>query len=197
MLKDVDSADVTPKSQLIDPKNEEVLPENHHVEDHDDNQTMVEFMAEFTPVADSDVKFQTNNWQFLDIAQVPYKELRLTPPIGQAKVNGFINNGVSCYMNVIFQLICNMPGLKEYLLANIHIKEFSERPFEPVEDTFVNRIGELVQMYHSYNDYVLDPHKLSEEIQSHSKTFSCKETQQDAHEFLTYILDRLSTALDR
>lgn len=154
-------------------------------------------MSEFNLVPDSDVKIMADSWEFLESDELPYKEIRLTPVIGQAKVNGFINNGVSCYMNVIFQLICNMPGLKEYFLASIHLKEFSERPYEPAGDTFINRIGELVQIYHSYNDHVLYPFRLSEEIEKNSKTFSSKKTQQDAHEFLTYILDRLSTALDR
>lgn len=156
-----------------------------------------EFLSEFTPVPDSDVKFLNNGWQFLDIAQVPYKDIRLIPSIGQAKVNGFANNGVSCYMNVIFQFLCNMPGIKEYFLGNIHLKEFQEKANQPIDDNFPNRIGELIQLYHSYNDFVLEPTWLISEIKVHSKTFSSPDLQQDAHEFLMYMLDRLSTSLNR
>lgn len=158
---------------------------------------MQEFLAEFSPVPDSAVKFQPNSWLFLDIAQVPYHELRLIPNIGQAKVNGFVNHGVSCYMNVVFQTLCNMPGLKEYFLGNIHLKEFQQRGHSPLEDNFVNRIAELVQLYHSYNDFVLEPLHLVSEIKSHSKTFSAADTQHDAHEFLMYVLDRLASGLNR
>lgn len=163
----------------------------------DEDAAMQEFLSEYSLIPDADVKFQTTGWQFLDIAQVPYKELRLIPSIAQAKVNGFVNRGVSCYMNVIFQVICNMPGLKEYFLGNIHIKEFSDTANSPLEDSFSSRVGELVQLYHSYNDFVLEPVWLIDHIKAHNKTFSSPDTQQDAYEFLTYMLDRFSTELNR
>lgn len=156
-----------------------------------------EFLAEFTPVPDHEVKFLRNGWQFLDISSLPYKEIRLVPNIGQAKVNGFVNSGVTCYMNVIFQMICNIPGLKEYFLGDVHLKEFQQQASDPLQDNFVNRMGELIHLYHSYNDFVLEPIWLIKDIKSDNKTFSSNDTQQDAHEFLTYMLDRLGEGLNR
>ena len=197
MSKSKDLQDNTPKdiSSQSDAKKQFVdLTDNSHQEE---DTGLQEFLSEFNLVPASDVKLQTNAWQFLDISQVPYKELRLIPAISQAKVNGFVNTGVNCYMNVIFQFICNMPGLKEYFLGNIHLKEFAESSNEPLENSFVNRIGEMVQLYHSYNDFALEPVWLCEDIKGHSKTFSAADTQQDAHEFLLYLVDRLATALYR
>lgn len=196
MPKNKDLLDSTPKSISYQGDGKRPFGDPDTSQQEEDT-GLQEFLAEFNPVSSADVKFQTSAWQFLDISQVPYKELRLIPAIGQAKVNGFVNTGVNCYMNVIFQLICNMPGLKEYFLGNIHLKEFAEASNQPLEDTFIYRVGELVQLYHSYNDFALEPTWLSEEIKGHSKTFSAIDTQQDAHEFLMYILDRLSTALNR
>lgn len=154
-------------------------------------------LSEFNVISESEVVIQASGWNFLDITQMPYKELRLVPPIGQAKVNGFINQGVNCYMNVIFQMLCNMPGIKEYFLINLQIKESSEQPNVEIEDNFINRVAELIQLYHSYNDFVLEPTWLFKEITNHNKTFNPIENQQDAHEFLIYMLERLSTNLNR
>lgn len=196
MLKNKDVVDITPKSTSYLGDTKKPLGELDNSQQEEDT-GLQEFLSEFNLVPGADVKFQTNAWQFIDISQVPYRELRLIPAIGQAKVNGFVNTGVSCYMNVIFQFLCNMNGLKEYFLGNIHLKEFAESSSEPIEDNFINRVGEMVQLYHSYNDFALEPVWLAEEIKNHSKTFSAIDTQQDAHEFLIYLIDRLSTALNR
>lgn len=192
----VDELDNSPKSDAVTSNFGQSNPQLEN-SNPDEGPAVQEFLSEFTPVPDLEVKIMTNGWQFLDIPHLPYKEIRLIPAIGQAKVNGFVNNGVSCYMNVIFQLFCNMPGIKEYFLGNTHIKEFQQRQNEPIEDTFVNRIGELIQIYHSYNDFVLEPLWLISEIKNHSKTFSSSGMQQDTHEFLMYMLDRLANSLNR
>lgn len=157
----------------------------------------IDLGGDFALLPESEVKLQADQWLFLDIATLPYRDLKLMPTIGQASVNGFVNSGVSCYMNVAFQVLANMPGLKEYFLGNIHQKEACYEGKFQLEDSFVNRIAELIQVYHSYNDYVMEPAKLFENIAGHSKIFSPSQEQEDAHEFLMYILDRLATDLNR
>lgn len=152
---------------------------------------------DFTLLPESDVKLQSEQWLFLDIATLPYRDLKLMPGIGQACVNGFINSGITCYMNVVFQAIINMPGIKEYFLGNIHQKEAIYNGKSQLNDTFVTRVAELIQIYHSYNDYVLEPTKLFDNISKNSDYFRSTGRQEDAHEFLTYAIERLATDLNR
>lgn len=99
-------------------------------------------------------------------------------------------------MSVVFQAIANMPGLKEYFLGNIHIKEMVAEGGLGVEDNLIYRLGELVQLYHSYNDHVFEPTRLFEIISEHSK-FNPRQSQEDAHEFLMYMLERISGITNR
>ena len=72
----------------------------------------------------------------------------------QANVNGLVNVGWSCYMNVILQCLANTPGIKEYFLADLHRREFlsstglgNESGFAnlPKEsDNLANRMGEFI-----------------------------------------------------
>jgi Ubiquitin carboxyl-terminal hydrolase len=153
--------------------------------------------GDYTLLPESEVKLQSEQWLFLDIATLPYRDLNLVPPLGQAAVNGFTNQGVNCYMNVVFQVIVNMPGVKEYFIGNIHQKEAIAEGKPQLEDSFVGRFGELVQVYHSYNDYILEPTRLLQNIAQNHKLFNASLDQEDAHEFLMYVIDRLATDLNR
>lgn len=100
-------------------------------------------------------------------------------------------------MNVVFQSIANMPGLKEYFLGNIYLKETATEGNAGIEDNLITRLAELVQLYHSYNDHIFEPNKLFEIISEHNNTFNPRDSQQDAHEFLIYLLNRISTLSNR
>lgn len=136
-------------------------------------------------------------WGVIPIIYMPYKEVYLTNSQKQANVNGFVNIGFSCYMNVIFQFLVNTPGIKEYFLLDLHLNEMDRDISKPIPETITTRIGELVQVYHSHNDHVINPFRLIELISSQSNVFHPKMNQEDSHEFLLYILDKLATELNR
>lgn len=55
--------------------------------------------------------------------------------------NGLINQGVTCYMNVALQSILKMPGMSDYFLNDLHIREFKNRGV--VKESIPSRLGEL------------------------------------------------------
>lgn len=180
-------------NESMPPKIEDIAPKNAEIEEID----QVAEGDEHTLLPESEVKILSDQWLFLDIVTIPYRDLKLMPTIGQASVNGFISGGMVCYMNVVFQAIINMPGIKEYFLGNIHQKEAFADKKSTLGDCFVNRVGELVQIYHSYNDYILEPTSLSTIVADKSKQFGSFTEQHDAHELLTFMIDCLSVDLNR
>ncbi len=135
-----------------------------------------------------------DTWKLAPVAGIPFKEIATMNLQSQACVNGLINCGYSCFMNVVFQGLANTPGIKEYFLSNLHLEEF---PSNRATDSIANRFAEFLQVYNSYNDHVLDPTRLVELIVEQSRVFNPRINQEDAHEFLLYLLDQLSTELNR
>lgn len=170
----------------------------------DDTGTHPQVQEDYVLVPDREVRIAKGLYPFPEVMTLPYKELVLLPNIAQSNVNGMVNVGVSCYFNVVMQAIVNSPGIKEYFLSRLYIKETMKEGFEDPEllsyhipDTISNRIGEFVQLYHSYNDHVLNPVKLISLIKEKSKLFDPYQNQDDSHELLLYLLDKIATELNR
>lgn len=192
--------------------NKDASPENKesgNADERADNEDTAnpQIQADYESVNDREVRIAQGLYPFPEITHLPYKELHLLPSLSQTSVNGLVNVGVSCYFNVILQSLVNIPGIKEYFLAKLHMKEIqhegvTSQPPSPTEgsnlkETVANRFGELVNIYHSYNDHVLNPYKFIELIKNTSKIFDPQRNQDDAHELLLYILDKLATELVR
>jgi ubiquitin C-terminal hydrolase len=169
-----------------------------------------QIQADYEPVNDREVRIAQGLYPFPEITQLPYKDLFLLPSLSQTNVNGLVNVGVSCYFNVVLQSLANTPGLKEYFLGRVNLKENQKAmdtiPASPTSplgrssrnmESLSGRMGEFVQLYHSYNDHVLNPYRLIELVRENSKIFNPQKNQDDAHEFILYFIDRLATELNR
>ena len=163
---------------------------------------------DFVLLPDKEVKTLHGGWNYLEVSMnIPYKEVQLLPSRIQANVNGLVNVGWSCYVNVILQCLANTPGIKEYFLADLHRREFlsysvpgndplsCKLPKEPENLSY--RVGEFIQYYHSYNDHVLKAEKIIEMITCDSKKFKPASQVADAHEFMVYMMEMLSNELNR
>lgn len=154
-------------------------------------------MQDLEEVPESEVMLTAEVYPYSEILAVPVKDIPMLSNLNQACVNGLINVGNSCYFNVVLQCLANTPGIKEYFLSNLHLKEFNLNGRISPADSLTSRIGEFIQLYHSYNDYVMNPFKLIEMVIEQSKIFDPTKIQEDAHEFLLYMLDRIATDLNR
>lgn len=150
--------------------------------------------CELVEVPQESIVIGKDAWKLTPVCGVPFREIAPMSVQSQACVNGLINHGYSCFMNVVFQGLANTPGLREYFLQNLHLEEF---PAKQAQDCLSNRFAQFVQVYNSYNDHILDPSRLVELIVLQSKVFNPRINQEDAHEFLLYLLDQLSTELNR
>jgi ubiquitin C-terminal hydrolase len=150
--------------------------------------------CELEEIPKDSIQIARDTWKVAPVAGIPFKEIAAVNPPTQACVNGLINSGYSCFMNVVFQGLACTPGVKEYFLQNLQLEEF---PGKQGADSISNRFAEFVQVYNSYNDHILDPHRLVQLIVEQSKVFNPRINQEDAHEFLLYLLDKLSTELNR
>lgn len=103
--------------------------------------------------------------------------------------NGFVNEGVYCYMNVVLQCLLSTPGIKEYFISGLHKKDtppasaFAPAPLSLVSSLF----AELVTTYFSFRDVRLDPIGLKNCLKLKSKRFNGV-TQEDAHEFMIFLI---------
>lgn len=103
--------------------------------------------------------------------------------------NGFVNEGVYCYMNVVLQCLLSTPGIKEYFISGLHKKDtppasaFAPAPLSLVSSLF----AELVTTYFSFRDVKLDPSGLKNCLKLKSERFN-GDSQEDAHEFLIFLI---------
>lgn len=154
-------------------------------------------LEEFEQVDDSLVRPSNTVYPYPEILSIPVKEHLLLPSIKAACVNGFVNLGNNCYLNVVLQLLMHTPGIREYFLSNLHIKEHvSGNGAFP--DGIIARLGEIFQLYHSYNDSAFAPHRLLESIAHESRgIFDPINKEDDAISSLLFLLHNLHERLKK
>ena len=109
--------------------------------------------------------------------------------------NGLVNTGVSCYMNVVFQLLAHLPGIREYFLSSEFAKELSIIHKDKKNDQdslLVQHFATFIRVYYGIGDKkILDVIELRDWVSEKNPIFSLK-TQEDAHEFLLFIVNQMS-----
>lgn len=112
-----------------------------------------------------------------------------------AFVNGLINTSSACYMNVVFQTLARVPGIKDYFLLNdyqTHLEYYSRRQ----DESLAERFGDFVKTYYAFNGKVLDAGELKDFIARKQPRFNLR-SQEDAHEFLLFLVDEMGRELNR
>ncbi|KAK7203609.1 hypothetical protein BZA70DRAFT_282900 [Myxozyma melibiosi] len=121
----------------------------------------------------------------------PRHKLPVTWTQRYASTPGFINNGVTCYMNSTLQVLLHIPALVEYLL-NVHKKE------HPVENEgcMMCTFRKLAEECYSGSKKrkPIYPRFILKKLRATGAKFS-DHRQEDAHEFLRCFIDALQLSV--
>ncbi|XP_041587548.1 inactive ubiquitin carboxyl-terminal hydrolase 50 [Vulpes lagopus] len=117
-------------------------------------------------------------------------ELRASPPRCQG-VTGLRNLGNTCYMNAILQCLCSVPPLVEYFVSGKYITAL-QKDCREVATAFAYV---MTDMWLGDSECV-SPEIFRSALGSLYPAFM-KKTQQDAQEFLIYVLNELHEALKK
>lgn len=88
-----------------------------------------------------------------------------------------------------------MPGVKDYFLYNQFREDLKAHKLKSKE-SIAERFGEFVKTYYAFDKKVLDASELKNCIKTKNPIFGLY-TQEDAHEFLLYIINQMSEELNR
>ncbi|XP_041656532.1 ubiquitin carboxyl-terminal hydrolase 2-like [Cheilinus undulatus] len=108
---------------------------------------------------------------------------------------GLRNLGNTCFMNSILQCLSNTPELRDYCLRNIHRTDLNNN-----SRTNAALMEEFAKLTHSLwtseNNEAISPSDFRNQIQRYAPKFvGCN--QQDAQEFLRFLLDGLHNEVNR
>lgn len=109
--------------------------------------------------------------------------------------NGLINNSSACYLNVVLQALVRLPGVKDYFLYNQYREDIRNQK-NTSQNTLAERFGEFVKTYYAFNQKVLNATELKTIIKKKNSIFGL-DTQEDAHEFLMFMIQQMSMELNR
>lgn len=108
-------------------------------------------------------------------------------------LNGFVNDSFACYMNVVLQVLLNLPGLKEFFLSGQYLVD-SGLPDD--QGFLVDQLAMIYRVYHSLKGKVIDPLEFKKFVAEKCSSYNL-ETQEDAHEFTLFLINTLSEELNK
>ncbi|XP_056296483.1 ubiquitin carboxyl-terminal hydrolase 2a isoform X2 [Pseudoliparis swirei] len=107
---------------------------------------------------------------------------------------GLKNLGNTCFMNSILQCLSNTPGLRDYCLANAHRRDLNHNRSH---SALMEEFSKLLQtMWTSSSCDAVSPSDFKTQIQRYAPRF-VGYNQQDAQEFLRFLLDGLHNEVNR
>lgn len=152
---------------------------------------------EYVEVAETEVKYRSDQSHLMEVAFLPYRTLRLwsiAEPVAANSIAGISELG--CF-SIVLQSLAMMPGMKEYFIGSFHLRESARSEETEVEDSFTNRVGELMQLYHSYNDCILEPIKLADMVAANIKANDLDDMKMNFPRFLIFMLNKIALATNR
>ncbi|CAD8183871.1 unnamed protein product [Paramecium octaurelia] len=116
---------------------------------------------------------------------------------------GLTNLGNTCFLNSSIQALSNTQPLTDYFMSQLHIKEINpENPLSS-QGNVVKSFAQLIRLLwqkvdqYQYDDMkVLKPSQFISTIGNYNPIFA-EGTQEDAHEFIAFILDMIHEDLNR
>ncbi|GFU12398.1 ubiquitin carboxyl-terminal hydrolase 2 [Nephila pilipes] len=108
---------------------------------------------------------------------------------------GLNNLGNTCFMNAVLQCLCHTQPLVDYCIRGTYLSDINHR--SPTHGDLVKVFADFVKKISDSNSKsAISPYQLRTEVQRYAPRFS-GDHQQDAQEFLRYLLQGLHDDLNR
>jgi ubiquitin carboxyl-terminal hydrolase 8 len=136
----------------------------------------------------------------VDYSVIPnklHKTFSLSQADGVFGLMGLSNLGNTCFMNAALQCLSNITPLTDYFLNNIHTKEINKDNVLGSKGAVALAYADLLNKLWGRSDAgYITPSEFYKSVGQYAPQFSYG-TQEDAHEFIAYLLDMIHEDLNR
>ncbi|XP_064162536.1 ubiquitin carboxyl-terminal hydrolase 21 isoform X3 [Anguilla rostrata] len=142
---------------------------------------------------DVDISKSVLYTSLMGLLLVADKESEVSLDLGSGQV-GLLNVGNTCFLNSIVQCLCHTHGLRDYCLTKTYQKEMGSSKEPKLMNAFTQVLADLWDANGS--DAPVNPGQFYN-IFKESVPYFSGYSQQDAQEFLRFLLDRLHSEINR